>query len=1003
MEAPLLLRSSQPSAPSGHCVRITTVARPIADPSILTRLPPQRAEHLLFGTQMPPASTASPTATSRPHITMDPTTTEHDYRFPRRPDPDPRRGPGRIGHSSVQKPGPDFIPPRDDLLGTALFPSLQSADVDTLEDLDQLQRDDPLATQVWKFFKTTKQQLPNQQRMENLTWRMMALSMRRNCPRAQEPQTPGHVLKHNHAMPTSNAPSGIAQLRKTSQINAHDPTDPMNIDDLIFSDKADTPTGLMSPPPLPTKHADSATGGGSVVAAAAIPIKMRRDSASQLVPQSVPHHQRSHNDEFDYITRHHRKTSIDERRNRKRPANFSPHVAAVNSGAANGHHSLDPDADLQGYSLDSINSAIHQQQIPVGSSSMPFNLVTFMDSDPMMDPASHFPQGFSFSPSTSPMIPNGSFAAMYNNASSIPSSSLNTTDVYSPPGSAFQSNVSTPIPIAETDGFFMGSHDMRPQRSQNFHQSPSQNLGNSVGSSHPFMYGNTNGGHGGPNASLSMCPPPAPGAEVSTIFGASQSPFGHVDPSHVFQPERQGTSPAMPIRQDGIFSFGGESDDEEGASLGDRAMHVQNDFPSAVDDANTMGWDASLPGQFSTHAARFPGGPPRKQVMIGGTTTDYVEASSEWDRGNLARSQSQSFRLGAELHQQRIPRNASTPAHLAAKQGTFDQMAQSVPTSPGGEVQGATSGFSSAAPSRPPSPPCLKRDSSTNLQAAGTTQSDGSQPITCTNCFTQTTPLWRRNPEGQPLCNACGLFLKLHGVVRPLSLKTDVIKKRNRGSGGNGAVGSGGRARKNANAVGSATASRKSSTLSMSTTVAKSHPQVSTASPPAQRPSTGAKGSESPASGGPQSGPNTADSTPTSHFGNVGSATGVAAVGVKGAVPIAAAPPKATPGPGASSATRSATASSKRQRRHSKSIGSESSTGMDVDIPSETSSPQDMARSLGHAPPMISIPNAMMASAFGMNQRPPVTPGGMIPLSPHQATRGSPSGAQEWEWLTMSL
>lgn len=52
--------------------------------------------------------------------------------------------------------------------------------------------------------------------------------------------------------------------------------------------------------------------------------------------------------------------------------------------------------------------------------------------------------------------------------------------------------------------------------------------------------------------------------------------------------------------------------------------------------------------------------------------------------------------------------------------------------------------------------------------------------ISCTNCHTRTTPLWRRNPEGQPLCNACGLFLKLHGVVRPLSLKTDVIKKRQR-------------------------------------------------------------------------------------------------------------------------------------------------------------------------------------------------------------------------------
>lgn len=53
----------------------------------------------------------------------------------------------------------------------------------------------------------------------------------------------------------------------------------------------------------------------------------------------------------------------------------------------------------------------------------------------------------------------------------------------------------------------------------------------------------------------------------------------------------------------------------------------------------------------------------------------------------------------------------------------------------------------------------------------------------CSNCSTKTTPLWRRDSAGNPLCNACGLFLKLHGVVRPLSLKTDVIKKRNRNAG----------------------------------------------------------------------------------------------------------------------------------------------------------------------------------------------------------------------------
>ncbi|CAN3376035.1 hypothetical protein DIURU_003190 [Diutina rugosa] len=52
------------------------------------------------------------------------------------------------------------------------------------------------------------------------------------------------------------------------------------------------------------------------------------------------------------------------------------------------------------------------------------------------------------------------------------------------------------------------------------------------------------------------------------------------------------------------------------------------------------------------------------------------------------------------------------------------------------------------------------------------------KPTECHNCKTHTTPLWRKDPQGNTLCNACGLFLKLHGTTRPLSLKTDVIKKR---------------------------------------------------------------------------------------------------------------------------------------------------------------------------------------------------------------------------------
>nr|CAD2196839.1 unnamed protein product [Meloidogyne enterolobii] len=52
--------------------------------------------------------------------------------------------------------------------------------------------------------------------------------------------------------------------------------------------------------------------------------------------------------------------------------------------------------------------------------------------------------------------------------------------------------------------------------------------------------------------------------------------------------------------------------------------------------------------------------------------------------------------------------------------------------------------------------------------------------IICSNCRTEQTTLWRRNVRQEPVCNACGLYYKLHNQHRPINMKKDQIQSRNR-------------------------------------------------------------------------------------------------------------------------------------------------------------------------------------------------------------------------------
>lgn len=75
--------------------------------------------------------------------------------------------------------------------------------------------------------------------------------------------------------------------------------------------------------------------------------------------------------------------------------------------------------------------------------------------------------------------------------------------------------------------------------------------------------------------------------------------------------------------------------------------------------------------------------------------------------------------------------------------------------------------------------PQQQRETKAASSSAETSQGSSSG-IECANCHQTQTPLWRKNDRGQPVCNACGLYSRLHHRDRPIEMRKAKIQRRRR-------------------------------------------------------------------------------------------------------------------------------------------------------------------------------------------------------------------------------
>ncbi|KZV82509.1 hypothetical protein EXIGLDRAFT_684768 [Exidia glandulosa HHB12029] len=660
--------------------------------------------------------------------------------------------------------------------GSVHSPQPSSSGAGTIDDeAERLAKEDPLATQVWKMYARTKASLPHAQRMENLTWRMMAMALKRQKEKeaSSQDEGPSNLFDNKSASAPAGRltvthddtetrgrrqEKGKAQVRvegfdgilededdgdqdmlmdwrsrsrsrvamdwkpasrSRSRVPAHDPFSEAHSQSLLQQDAPGGKVGFPSLGASPPAQASSKL-------ATSPPIPIPGSGSASRTPQTI-----------------YEESSV-------------PHGSFHDAARMGGGGYPAPLATPGPYSHYGPSN-IHPASLPsYGLYSLPSRANAFSPADPSGFPRHVRKTSFDHTVGRDSVVPSNSGRHQVNGRPLGPDhdTSLGKRRADAPHAESMLRGDPQPMSPRRS------APEITPQGSP----FPSSSFNFSFGLHPDGLYDVANG-------------PPIPGLDDKNI--------GLADAMQQMSAASRLNSGAM---MSGSDISGGHS------SLLADSMG-QSNFGVGGLDEGTM--DFSLMGmlypQYDRQLTEAP-----SSIQAPYTHVDPTQLINGMDSGDMLRN----------MHPSPSSDEWATAGFTSSSTASPEPMHPSTSSSTQSLSDQRQAATRAVAPARRPSQakrstgesritsPTSRRKSTaddTKPGSSGGGSSDHTRPgggddsgdaTVCTNCQTTNTPLWRRDPDGQPLCNACGLFFKLHGVVRPLSLKTDVIKKRNRAHGG---------------------------------------------------------------------------------------------------------------------------------------------------------------------------------------------------------------------------